>query len=194
MAATRPEPSSERALSVTASVGRALIRELGATAWTVLVDVSLDACADPAGRTATTSVRRIADHLSLTPGTVARALARLTAAGLVRRRDHRDSVTGRFVESVYIVAPTAGIVPCVDCPHTVQPHTAGWPAPATNRRDDDAGQRLPEGMASVCRPFVGGDRVDPASEDRLRDSRVVRGDRHHRDRQDLAPFGESRSC
>jgi DNA-binding transcriptional ArsR family regulator len=159
MAVTRPEPSSELALSVSASAGRALIRELGATAWTVLVDVNLDAWAEPAGRTATTSVRLIADHLGLTPGTVARALARLTAAELVQRQDRRDGATGRFVESVYIVAPTAGIVPCVDCPHTAQPHTAGWPAPATNRRDDDAGQRLPEGMASVCRTLSGGGRA-----------------------------------
>lgn len=143
MAATPPEPSSEPVLSVSASAGRALIREVGATAWTVLVDVSLDACTEPAGRTAMTSVRLIADHLGLTPGTVARALARLTAAGLVQRQDRRDGVTGRFVESVYIVAPTAGIVPCVDCPRTAEPHRAGWPAPATHGSDDDAGQRLP---------------------------------------------------
>lgn len=108
-------------------------------------------------------MRLIADHLGVTSGTVARALARLTAAGLVQRQDRRDGVTGRFVESVYIVAPTAGIVPCVDCPHTAEPHRAGWPAPATNRSDDDAGQRLPEGMASVCRPLIGGHQPRRAS-------------------------------
>ena len=156
MAPTRPEPSSGPALSVSASASRALIRELGATAWTVLVDVSLDACAEPMGRTAMTSVRLVALHLGVTPGTVARALARLTAAGLVQRQDRRDGTTGRFVESVYIVAPTAGIVPCVDCPHTAGPHAVQWPAPATDRSDRDVGQRLPEGMASVCRSLSGG--------------------------------------
>lgn len=130
MAATQPEQSSSGpGVSVSATASRALIRELGAMAWTVLVDVSLDACAEPAGRTATTSVRLIADHLGVSPGTVSRALARLTAARLVQRQDRRHRVTGRFVESLYIVAPTAGIVPCVVCPHTAEPHTARWPAP-----------------------------------------------------------------
>jgi hypothetical protein len=151
MAATRPEPSlTGRTVSVSASASRALIRDIGATAWTVLVDVSLDSCPAAAGRAARTSVRLIADHLGVTPGTVARALARLTVAGLVQRQDRRDAVTGRFIESIYFVAPTTGIIPCVDCPHSAEPHTDGAPAPATNRSDHHAGQRLPGGMASVC--------------------------------------------
>ena len=109
-------------------------------------DVSLDASSAADGRTARTNTRLIADHLGLAPGTVARALARLTAAGLVERQDRRHSLTGRFVESVYCVSSLRGIVPCVDCPHTAEPLTAVWPAPAASRTDDPAGQRLPEGM------------------------------------------------
>jgi hypothetical protein len=182
-------------MSVSASASRALIRELGTTAWTVLLDVSLDTRRQPGGRTAKTSVRLIADHLGVTPGTAARALARLTAAGLVQRQDRRDGFTGRFVESVYIVAPRTGIVPCVDCPHTAERHTAGWPVPATDRSNHQAGQRLPEGMASVCRPLGGGAPLGGESEDEVAAVKSVGADRHHRDGQGVMVFGRrSGSC
>ena len=160
MAATRPDPGcSGPAVLVGGPASRALIRELGATAWTVLPDVSLDACAESTGWAAKTSVRGIAAHFGLTPGTA--ALARLNAAGLVQRQDRRDLVTGRFVESVYIVARTAGILPCVDCPHTAEPHPAGRPALATSASDRDAGQSSPFSMASVCRTLGGRGAVSP---------------------------------
>jgi DNA-binding MarR family transcriptional regulator len=154
-----PEQTSGRAAVLLAGPpSRALIRELGTTAWTVLLDVIVDAGPEDAGWAARTSVRVIADHLGLAPGTVARALGRLHAAGLVRRHDRRDRVTGRFVESVYVVVATVAIQPCVDCPHTVEPNTAGWHPADTDARDRAAGQRLPEGMASVCRSLSSGGR------------------------------------
>jgi predicted DNA-binding transcriptional regulator YafY len=176
------------------AASRALVREVGTTGWAVLLDVSLDARPENGDRVARTNVRVIADHLGLSPGTVARALARLCTAGLVHRRDRRDIVTGRFAESVYIVASTMGIVPCIDCPHTVETDTGTAHLPSTRAMDHPAGQGLPEGMANVCRPFIAGDQADRASEARVKESRVGRGDRQDRDGQDLASFRGSRSC
>ena len=107
---------------------RVLKRSLGPTAWAVLEDVVLDAIPQEERWLARTSTRRVADHLGLTPGTVARALARLCSEGIVHREDRRDLDTGRFGESVYVVEPMAAFRPCVDLPHmagrdTEVPHT-----------------------------------------------------------------------
>ena len=113
-------PNDHSAAGLTVSIeSRTLKRTLGPLAWAVLEDLSLDAVLQDGRWLAATSTRRLADHLGLTPGTVARALARLCTEGLVHREDQRDTRTGRFGESVYVVAPTPALVPCVDSPHTV---------------------------------------------------------------------------
>ncbi|MEW6473972.1 MAG: helix-turn-helix domain-containing protein [Actinomycetota bacterium] len=160
----------------------------------MLLDVSLEASLSHDGRTARTSVRMIADHLGITPGTAARCLGRLRTAGLVQRLDRRDAITGRFVESVYVVAPTVAVRPCVDCPLMAELHTERAHRTGDDALNGDAGQLSPLSMASVCRSFVGRDHVDLASEDRVTGSRGERGHSQDRDRQGDASFGESRTC
>jgi len=125
------------------------MRELGTTAWAVLVDLDLDARPADDSSAAKTSVHVIADHLGLTPGTVAQALARLCSAGLVRRHDRRDAVTGRFIESVYVIGATVVARPCVDCPHTVSRNTAAEPLASTVSGRSEVRQRpLPDSGGS----------------------------------------------
>jgi hypothetical protein len=114
---------------------RVLKRSLGPTAWAVLEDVVLDAVQEEGRWLARTSTRCVADHLGLTPGTVARSMARLCTEGIVHREDRRDVNTGRFGESVYVVESLAGLRPCVDLPHTVD---RGLETPHTVRRAMEA--------------------------------------------------------
>lgn len=66
------------------AASRELRRALRPIEWVVLEDVALDARRDGAGDlVAATSARQVAEHLSLTPGVVARALARLRREGLL---------------------------------------------------------------------------------------------------------------
>lgn len=109
-----PTPGGQRHLWVAASA-RGLKRELGPTAWAVLEDIALDADVDEGRRlVATTSSRRIAENLGLTPGTAARALGRLRSLGLVSHT-RLDGTAGRFGLSAYVLGPLPGLdVRCGD--------------------------------------------------------------------------------
>src|SRR5687767_1825237 len=64
-----PQPDAnppESPVRLAASPSRALIRDLGPTAWTVLVDVVLDGRWEGSSWAARTSVRAVADHLGVT--------------------------------------------------------------------------------------------------------------------------------
>ena len=127
---------------------RVLKRRLGPVAWAVLEDILLDAVLQDRRWLAATSTRGVADHLGLTPGTVARALARLCADGLVHREDQRDTRTGRFGESVYVVEPMTALLPCVDHPHTAPRDTA---TPNTARPATVPPNTAPCSEAPPCR-------------------------------------------
>jgi hypothetical protein len=88
---------------------RELRRALRPIEWVVLEDVALDARRDDAGAlVAPTSARRVGEHLGLTPGAVARALARLRAAGLVSHT-RQAGPAGRFGLSAYVLNAVPGL-------------------------------------------------------------------------------------
>ena len=76
---------------------------VGPVAWVVLEELA--GVGEPSGSThrATTTVRQLGATLGLSKDTVAAALRRLIADGLVRRIDERDHVSGHFGRCVYIV-------------------------------------------------------------------------------------------
>ncbi len=78
---------------------RELRRALRPIEWVVLEDVALDARPDATGLlVAPTSARVVAEHLGLTPGAVARALARLRSAGILTHA--RQAGPGRALRAV----------------------------------------------------------------------------------------------
>lgn len=86
-----------------------LRRSLRPIEWVVLEDVALDARPDGAGAlVAATSARRVAEHLGLTPGAAAGALARLRSAGLVTHA-RQAGPAGRFGLSAYVLGTMPGV-------------------------------------------------------------------------------------
>ena len=124
--------SGDGPLVVIRAGARSLKRELGPLVWAVLEDVALEARPDGAGRSlAATSSRAVAEHLGVTPGTAAKALARLRSLGLV---DHARQAgeAGRFGLSVYVLGDVPGleVVGGNDLAGTTPP---GPPGPARPR-------------------------------------------------------------
>jgi hypothetical protein len=76
---------------------------VGPVAWVVLEElVAIGECTSLTIRS-TTSVRQLGTDLRLSKDTVAGALRRLIAGGLVQRVDERNDASGRFGGSTYLV-------------------------------------------------------------------------------------------
>ena len=94
----------------------------------MLEDVALDARRNCTGAlVAPTSARRVAEHLALTPGAVARALAALRSAGLVTHA-RQTGPAGRFGLSAYLLGAVPGLevlAPEGDRPCPAPPHLEG---------------------------------------------------------------------
>jgi hypothetical protein len=171
---------------------RPLRRILRPIEWVVLEDVALDARPDAAGAlVAPTSARRVAEHLGLTPGAVARALARLRSEGLVTHvRQPGDA--GRFGLSAYVLAPVPGldvvdagrapdvagpgavtpraVPPHVQVPGVADAHVAGAVGGGADRREARSGRTddRPESASAVdAHPSA----ADPAERDGGRSGR-----------------------
>lgn len=95
-------PAGERSLTITPDA-RQLRRALGATAWSVLEELLLDARPSASGLCTPASARVLAAQLSISKDTAAKALRILAARGLTRREDHRDTKRGVFARSVYVL-------------------------------------------------------------------------------------------
>lgn len=105
---------------------RELRRSLRPIEWVVLEDVALDARRHDDGvLVASTSAREVAEHLGLTPGAAARALASLRGAGLVTL-DRQAGPAGRFGLSAYVLGPVPGlaVVNADEAPGVVRPRAA----------------------------------------------------------------------
>jgi DNA-binding transcriptional ArsR family regulator len=106
-----------------------LRRRLGPVPWFVLEELVLLAGADSVVET---NVRALAAGLSLNKDTVARALGRLRAEGLVAS-DRQSNEAGRFGRGQYQTGPVPGIHRLVDDqphPRSTQPGTP-TPVPQT---------------------------------------------------------------
>ncbi len=117
---------------------RLLRRSLGPTAWAVLADVAMDAQPDGDGvEVVATSARLVAAHLGIAKDTAARALRRLSAAGILCRRPQGTSAAGRFSAGTYELHLVCSVTPA-PCPSS--PDTAGSPRP---ERGDTASMAMP---------------------------------------------------
>ena len=139
---------------------RPLKRELGPLVWAVLEDLALDAQADGTGRrVAETSCRQVAEHLGVTPGTAAKALARLRSEGLV---DHarQGGPSGRFGLSVYVLAALPGLrvvdgEPLLTTPTSAPPRPVAPRSASPRRTPPRAAARHTAGNATKRRTDTG---------------------------------------
>ncbi len=116
-------PPERRRLVVDIERAPAVRAEVGPTAWFVL-EALAERCPPrcPAAELEV-STRQLNGVLGLSKDSVARALRVLGDRGLVRRTDHRDSRSGRFLGSVYVVElAAAGLA--VEVGASATPH--GW--------------------------------------------------------------------
>jgi hypothetical protein len=147
---------------------RKLRRALRPIEWVVLEDVALDARPDATGAlVSATSARRVAEHLGLTPGAAARALARLRSAGLVTHT-RQAGPAGRFGLSAYLLGPVPGldVVDAADGPDGAAPAPVA-PRPAPPPVDRPRAVQAPMGEPAAAAPSAAN---EPGSGERARTS------------------------
>jgi DNA-binding transcriptional MocR family regulator len=107
-----------------------LRRQLGAAAWAVLETMLAQSCGPAERCVATSTVRSLAADLGVSKDTVARALGRLRAAGIVTAEQPR-AVTGTFTTGSYRIAVPA----CITFVEpSVPPAAAPSPVSRTSRQ------------------------------------------------------------
>jgi len=83
-------------------------RVIGASSWFVLEELLLKSEIRDGERVADASVRSLARSLGVTKDTVARAIRRLRAGGIVAAGQAR-STDGRFETTTYVIDPPIGV-------------------------------------------------------------------------------------
>lgn len=96
-------PAERRALVIDTAVAEPFRCAVGAVAWFVLESLAVSAPPGQHRLEVAAGTRQLAVAMSLSKDTVARAMRRLADAGVVERVDHRDSLSGRFGSTVYVV-------------------------------------------------------------------------------------------
>lgn len=118
-------------------------RALGPTAWFVLESLAEQALDCQPQVEMASSSRVLGERLDISKDTVARALRRLAAAGIVERIDHRNYVSGRFESSAYAVNLAA----------------AGLSIEAVSHRAEDTAQDASPRPVSRVAPDRSGDQL-----------------------------------
>lgn len=96
-------PRDRRVLLIDTEVADPIRASMGPVAWFVLEALAGNAPPGQARLEVAAGTRQLAATVSLSKDTVARAMRRLGDAGVVVRVDHRDSLSGRFGSTVYVV-------------------------------------------------------------------------------------------
>jgi hypothetical protein len=96
-------PPDPRRLVIDVDAASSVRQRVGPIAWFVLEALATQAPAGQARVELTCSSRAVGELLDLSKDTVARALRHLATAEIVERIDHRNSFTGRFESSAYLV-------------------------------------------------------------------------------------------
>lgn len=96
-------PLEIRRLVIDLDAAGSVRREIGPTAWFVLEALGAQAPASHSRVEMACSSRVLGERLDMSKDTVARALQRLAAVGIVERIDHRNDLSGRFESSAYVV-------------------------------------------------------------------------------------------
>lgn len=96
-------PRERAVLVIDTAVAEPVRAEVGPVAWFVLESLAGTASPRQRGLEVAAGTRQLAAAVSLSKDTVARTMRRLGDAGVVERVDHRDSLSGRFGSTVYVV-------------------------------------------------------------------------------------------
>lgn len=123
---------------------REVKRAVGVSAWAVLEDIALDAQIDERGRlVAHTNVRRIADNLGLSKNAVTKHLGRLRVFGFVLHEEQRETSSGRYLASWYVLDPSACIERFTTTPDLDRERTSGPTEPCPTNGDTVPGDPCP---------------------------------------------------
>jgi DNA-binding transcriptional MocR family regulator len=130
-------PLEARRLVIDFGAAGPVRRALGPAAWFVLEALADQAPAGQPQVEMACSSRALGERLGMSKDTVARAMRRLAAVGVVERIDHRNYLSGRFESSAYVVDFAAAGLSIEAVPHRAVAHVANASSRPVRRVDPD---------------------------------------------------------